>query len=59
LTRVPFGVRQYYVWMKGVRWPAGGQPVSLTRVVTALRKALVTASVQPAGGMKAGGWGGV
>ncbi len=30
LTRVPFGVRQYFVRMNGQRWPANGQPVSLT-----------------------------
>jgi hypothetical protein len=41
LRRVPFGVRQYWVWMNGRRWPADGRPVSLTRVMTALRKALV------------------
>jgi hypothetical protein len=41
LTRPPFGPRQFFVRMNGVRWPAAGQPVSLTRVVTALRKALV------------------
>ena len=43
LVRVPYGPRQYLVQMNGERWPANGQPVSLTRVVTALRKALVKA----------------
>jgi hypothetical protein len=51
LTRTPFGSRQFFVRMTrlrsastrqdGERWPATGQPVSLTRVVTAWRKALV------------------
>ena len=41
LLRTPFGPRQYFVRMNGAPWPAGGQPVSLTRVLTALRKALV------------------
>ena len=43
LTRTPFGGKQFFVRMNGERWPASGQPVSLTRVVTALRKALVKA----------------
>ena len=30
-------------WMNGERWPARAQAVSLTRLVTALRKALVKA----------------
>ena len=41
LTRPPFAPRQFFVRMNGERWPASGQPVSLTRVVTALREALV------------------
>lgn len=41
LARTPFGPRQFFVRMNGARWPATGQPVSLTRVLTALRKALV------------------
>ncbi len=32
---------QFFVWMNGQRWPADGRPVSLTRVLTALRKSLV------------------
>jgi len=44
LQRVPFGQRQYFVQMNGERWPASGKPVSLTRVLTALRKAMVKAS---------------
>ena len=42
LTRVPlFSSRQFWVRMNGVPWPKSGRPVSLTRVLTALRKALV------------------
>lgn len=47
LTRVPFGVRQYFVRMNGQRWPAKGQPVCLTRLLTALRKSLVKADTGP------------
>ena len=48
LTRVPFaGSRQFWVRMNGVPWPKSGQPVSLTRVLTALRKSLVKAAVRP------------
>lgn len=39
LVRVPFSRRQFRVRMDGQPWPANGQPVSLTRVLTALRKA--------------------
>jgi len=45
LQRTPFGGRQFFVRMNGNRWPASGQPVSLTRVVTALRKALVKSAL--------------
>jgi hypothetical protein len=41
LVRVPFSPRQFYVRMNGQRWPVDGRPVSLTRVLTALRKVLV------------------
>ena len=42
LTRVPFAAaRQYWVRMNGLPWPKEGRPVSLTRVLTSLRKALV------------------
>jgi len=41
LTRVPFSNRLFEVQMDRQRWPADGRPVSLTRVMTALRKALV------------------
>ncbi len=44
LTRVPFAsARQFWVKMNGQPWPKSGQPVSLTRVMTALRKSLVKA----------------
>jgi hypothetical protein len=44
LAEVPFApARQFWVTMNGARWPASGRPVSLTRVLTALRKALVRA----------------
>jgi hypothetical protein len=41
LVQVPFGQRQFWVRMAGKPWPTSGQPVSITRVMTALRKALV------------------
>jgi hypothetical protein len=41
LVRPPFSSRQFMVWMNGERWPANGRMVSVTRVLTALRKALV------------------
>jgi hypothetical protein len=42
LAQVPFAsARQFWVRMNGRPWPKAGQPVSLTRVLTALRKALV------------------
>jgi hypothetical protein len=41
LVQVPFGQRQFWVRMAGKPWPAPGQPVSITRVTTALRKALM------------------
>ena len=40
LVHVPFSQRQFRVRMAGKPWPASGQPVSITRVMTALRKAL-------------------
>ena len=43
LFRAPFPCRQFLVQMNGAPWPAGGGPVSLTRLVTALRKSLVKA----------------
>ena len=42
LIRLPFSsVRQFSVWMNGVPWPKSGRPVSLTRLLTAVRKSLV------------------
>ncbi len=41
LARVPFGTRQFFVRMNGQPWPKDGKPASMTRVMTALRKALV------------------
>ncbi len=37
--------RQFLVRMNGKTWPASGQPVSLSRLSTALRKALVRSLV--------------
>lgn len=52
LAQVPFtSARQFWVRMNGQPWPKAGQPVSLTRVLTALRKVLVkncTAEPSPA-----------
>jgi len=39
--RVPFGPRKFWVRMNGSRWPSDGNPVSVTRLMTALRKSLV------------------
>jgi hypothetical protein len=33
--------RQFWVRMNGVPWPDGKRPVSITRLMTALRKSLV------------------
>ena len=41
LLRAPFSPRQFLVRMNGACWPASGRPVSLSRVFTALRKAVV------------------
>ena len=41
LYRVPFGQKKFWVRMNGTRWPANGNPVSVTRLMTALRKSLV------------------
>ncbi len=43
LVRPPYPGRRFWVWMNGERWPAAKRDVSLTRVITALRKALVRA----------------
>lgn len=45
LQQVPFASsRQFWVRMNGAPWPKEGHPVSLTRVMTSLRKALVRSS---------------
>jgi hypothetical protein len=41
LRRVPFAARQFWVKMNGEPWPKDGRPVSLTKIMTGLRKALV------------------
>jgi hypothetical protein len=42
LVRVPFGHnRQFWVRMNGECWPKDGRPVSITRLLVALRKSLV------------------
>jgi hypothetical protein len=42
LSRVPVGgARQYWVRMNGASWPKDGRPVSLSKVFTALRTAVV------------------
>lgn len=42
LVRVPFAsARQFWVRMNGEPWPKDGWPVSLTKVMASLRKALV------------------
>jgi hypothetical protein len=49
LFRPPFPSRGYYVEMNGEAWPAGGGPVCVTRLMTALRKAVVRTGA-PGGG---------
>ena len=45
LARVPFArSRQFWVRMNGLPWPKDGRPVSLTKVLSSLRKALVKAA---------------
>ena len=45
LLRVPFArARQFYVRMNGGPWPQDGRPVSITKMMTSLRKALVRAA---------------
>ena len=43
LLQVSFNPRQFFVRMNGLPWPKDGRPVSMTRLLTALRKALVKA----------------
>jgi hypothetical protein len=51
LQRVPFGGPQFLVRMNGQPWPKPNRPVSLTRVFTALRKAVVRAGAPPPSSM--------
>ena len=44
LFRPPFPSRAFLVRMDGTTWPAPGGPASLTRILTALRQALVRAA---------------
>jgi hypothetical protein len=49
LARVPFaGSRQFWVRMNGEQWPKDGRPVSLTRLLTAVRKSLVKSAASQA-----------
>jgi hypothetical protein len=48
LFRAPFPGRRFLVRMDGKPWPQGTTTASLTRVLTALRKALVRAAAAPA-----------
>ncbi|MBI4325321.1 MAG: hypothetical protein HY674_08670 [Chloroflexi bacterium] len=41
LFRTPFATRQFSVKMNGQPWPKNGRPVSLTRLMTALRQTIV------------------
>jgi hypothetical protein len=41
LLHAPFAHRQFFVRMNGAPWPKDGRPVSLTKLLTSLRKALV------------------
>ncbi len=41
LRRATFTHRQFHVRMNGSPWPKDGRPVSLTRLLAALRKSLV------------------
>jgi hypothetical protein len=45
LFRPPFPSRGFLVCMNGRAWPRGGRSASVTRLLTALRKSLVKASV--------------
>jgi len=50
MLRPPLPSRPFLVWMNGERWPRDGRLVSLTRVLTALRKSLVRHARQGASG---------
>ena len=44
LQRATFAHRQFYVRMNGAPWPKDGRPVSLTKLLTSIRKSLVKAA---------------
>jgi hypothetical protein len=44
LFRADFTHRQFFVRMNGAPWPADGRPVSLTKLLTGIRKELVKAA---------------
>jgi hypothetical protein len=41
LLQAPFSPRQFQVRMNGDPWPKDGRPVSITKLLTALRKSIV------------------
>ena len=43
LHAVRFDPQRYFVKMNGERWPGDGRPLSVTRLMTALRKSLLRA----------------
>ena len=43
LQRAIFSHRQFFVRMNGTPWPKDGRPVSLTKLLTSLRKSPVKA----------------
>jgi hypothetical protein len=43
LFRAVFSHRQFFVRMNGAPWPKDGRPVSISRLLAALRKSLVKA----------------
>ncbi|MEK7675230.1 MAG: hypothetical protein AAB676_05260 [Verrucomicrobiota bacterium] len=47
LFRTPFATRQFSLKMNGQPWPKNGRPVSLTRLMTALRKTIVQIAAAP------------
>jgi hypothetical protein len=44
LLRAYLTHRQFFVRMNGSPWPKDGRPVSITRLMTAIRKSLVKAT---------------
>ena len=41
LSQLKYSLRQFFVRMNGKKWPKDGRPVSITKVMTTLRKSLV------------------